>query len=340
MEHVESFLNSLGLGQYVPAFESNGYDQLDIIFEHEGEDFDIFGRVIGMLPGHLHRLKKAVQEIQDAGASTPQSTVPRVPIIPLVGRTTATGHDGPAACAATAACAAAAPTPDVVTATKRKRPHHDLPEYCKTAKEVRVESLRHSTALGSSAMRDNSSGKRKIVYRCKSMLSKRLRKKMGPDVDGYKCDHCLTWNWTKKNMGGCFKLNKETSVLEHSPRCVTTQQVSRTELLHDADFVKHALNKLDSTGAQAAKIAVGRGGRLDGSVSSRTAKRASNDVKRFHDKDYQEDWSKLGPWGEDYERLNNAPGASRFDMMVDDQNRSVIGPKGPLVCRAQGASGV
>ena len=65
-------------------------------------------------------------------------------------------------------------------------------------------------------------------------------------------------------------------------------------------------------------------------------------MKCFHDKDYDEDWSKLGPWGEDYERLNNAPGPSRFDMMIDDQNRSVIkslgpwgllsvGPKGPLL---------
>ena len=123
-------------------------------------------------------------------------------------------------------------------------------------------------------------------------------------------------------MGGGFKLN-EDSVLEHAPHCVAPQRVTRTELVHDAAFVKHVINKLDSTGKQAVKTAVGRGGRLDGSVKSHTAKRASNDVKRFHDKDYDEDWSKIRPWGTEYERLNNGPDKSRFDMMVDDQNRSV-----------------
>ena len=85
----------------------------------------------------------------------------------------------------------------------------------------------------------------------------------------------------------------------------------------------HHGDVLDATGKQAAKTAVGRGGRLDGSVKSRTAKRASNDVKRFHDKDYDEDWSKLKPWGDDYERLNRAPAMSRFDIKLDDQRRSV-----------------
>ena len=67
-----------------------------------------------------------------------------------------------------------------------------------------------------------------------------------------------------------YKLN-DSSVLEHSPHCVATQQVTRTELLHDVVFVKHSLNKLTSSGKEAAKTAVGRGGRLDGSVvSSRT----------------------------------------------------------------------
>ena len=81
---------------------------------------------------------------------------------------------------------------------------------------------------------------------------------------------------------------------------------------------------------QAAKTATGRGGRLDGSVKSRTAKRASNDVKRYHDKDYAEDWSKLGPWGEEYERLNRQPARSRFDILTDEENRSVIKPRRPL----------
>ena len=164
---------------------------------------------------------------------------------------------------------------------------------------------------------------------------------MGPPAGGgeeFKCPHCLVWNYRKHINGGGFVLNEDQSVLGHAPHCVAKQLVTRAELVHDAAFVTNVINKLDATGKQAAKTAVGRGGRLDGSVKSRTAKRASNDVKRFHDKDYDEDWSKIKPWGEDYERLNRAPGMSRFDMKVDDQRRSVshksLGPMWPRAWRA------
>jgi len=342
MEHVEVFLNRLGLGQYAPAFEANGYDTLDIIFIMDDDDFERFGPFIGMLPGHLYRLKKAVHGMKNQ--STCDSNVSVVPIVQL------TAADTVANVTAAAAADTTTSTHAVVTPaffpTKRKAPSYDLPEFCDTSKEVRLQSLKHSTQLGSSSMRDNkSSGRRKIVYRCKSVLSKRTKKSMGPNVEGteYKCNHCLVWNYTKKRDG--FKLHRAQSVLEHHPHCVATQKVSRTELVHDTGFVKHSLNEANSTGKQAAKSALGRGGRLDGSINSRTAKRASNDVKRFHDKDYDEDWSKLRPWGAEYERLNNNPAQSRFDMKTDEQNRSVTkrahgpwgggqglwdpGPKGP-----------
>ena len=149
---------------------------------------------------------------------------------------------------------------------------------------------------------------------------------MGPDVAGieYKCSHCLVWNWRKKE--GAYNLNRKQSVLEHAPHCVAGQKVCRTELLHDTAFVKHTLTAVETTGTKAAKTALGHGGRLDGCVSTRTAKRASNDVKRHHDKDYDEDWSKIRPWGAEYERLNNTPAHSRFDMKTDEQNRLVLWP--------------
>ena len=334
MEDVTRFFNSLRLGEYVPRLEFHDYDNMGIIFEHDDEDFECLGRIIGMKPGHLFLLKRHVKALKN-----PRTPVIRaVPIIQFGGNTTTTdggtGNGGPAA----AAAAAAAPTPCVPTGTVRKAQHYNLPAFCKTTEEVKLESYRHSTALGSAAMRDNKSGKRKIVYRCKSVLSKRLKKQMGPD-DGtqYKCDHNLTWNFSTKSGG--YHLNKDKSILEHAPHCVAKQHVTRTELVHDAEFVKHSLNKLDSTGKQAAKTATGRGGRLDGSVKSRTAKRASNDVKRFHDKDYDEDWSKLGPWGAEYERLNRQPGQSRFDMMTDEENRSVMKPLGPWGLWSPGALG-
>ena len=309
MEHVELFLNGLGLGQYVPAFENNGYDNLGIILTHDDDDFEYLGPFLGMLPAHLLRLKKAVGEMKNPSCV---STENRVPIIQLDGNTTATdGLAQPAAATAEVAAAAAAATTCTVTATfptKRKAPRYDLPELCRTHKEVRLESLRHSTLLHSSSMRDNkASSKRKIVYRCRSVLSKRVKKSMGPDVAGteYKCSHCLVWNWRKKEGG--YKLNRDQSVLEHAPHCVAGQKVCRTELVHDTAFVKHTLTAVATTGTKAAKTALGHGGRLDGSVSTRTAKRASNDVKRHHDKDYDEDWSKIRPWGADYERLNSTP---------------------------------
>lgn len=335
MEEVEAFFNNLGLGEYIPACEYNGYDHLGCILEHDDEDLDILASHVGMRPGHLFLLKQAVKQIN--GPPTDVPTVARVPIIQFNGARGGIGTGGPVAGAATAAAtapvvAAAAATATAVPAatetlpTKRKAQDHALPQFCRTSKEVKIESLRHSTALGHSAMRCNKSGPRKIVYRCTSVLSKKVKKEMGPAVAGgeeFKCPHCLVWNWTKKIGGGGFKLNQADSVLGHAPHCVAPQRVTRAELLHDAAFVKHAINKLDSTGKEAAKTAVGRGGRLDGSVKSRTAKRASNDVKRFHDKDYEEDWSKIRPWGEEYERRNNGPGRSRFDMMVDEENRSV-----------------
>ena len=123
-------------------------------------------------------------------------------------------------------------------------------------------------------MRDRKkSGGRKIVYRCCSILSTKLKKVMGPAVEGteYNCNHCLVWNKKKKD-GGRFHLKKKESVLEHSPTCVAGQKVTHTELKHDTGFVKHSLNVLNTTGKKAAKSALGHGGRLDGSVSSRTTR--------------------------------------------------------------------
>ena len=51
---------------------------------------------------------------------------------------------------------------------------------------------------------------------------------MGPDVAGtqYKCDHCLTWNWTKKKT--VYKLN-DSSVLEHDDEVTTTTPIDKDD---------------------------------------------------------------------------------------------------------------
>ena len=60
MEHVEAFLEHIGLGQYAQAFEENAYDSLDMFFVMDETDFKIFGPHVGMKPGHLLRLQKTV----------------------------------------------------------------------------------------------------------------------------------------------------------------------------------------------------------------------------------------------------------------------------------------
>ena len=159
------------------------------------------------------------------------------------------------------------------------------------------------------------------MYRCSTVLSKKVKKAMGPDAGGVvtpPCPHCLYWG---KRKDGRFALQLARSTLTHAPQCVAIQKVSRTELVHDRSFVKHSLCQVNVTGKTASKSVLGTGGRLDGSVHERTAKRASNDVKAYHDKDYDEDWSKIKPWGDEYERLNNN---SRFDIKITQDNRSVI----------------
>ena len=54
-------------------------------------------------------------------------------------------------------------------------------------------------------------------------------------------------------------------------------------------------------------------------------------MKRFH---YEEDWSKIRPWGAEYERLYSVPDKYRVDMLVEDENSLcknwASGLKGPL----------
>ena len=64
MEDVEALFNSLGLGQYIPACEHNGYDHLGCILEHDDEDLDILGAHVGMVPGHVFLLKQVVKEMK------------------------------------------------------------------------------------------------------------------------------------------------------------------------------------------------------------------------------------------------------------------------------------
>ena len=344
MEHVEVFLNRIGLGQYAQAFEDSGYTSLRVLWNMDAADFAIFGNYVGMLSGHLQLLKTVIFTMKKGARRVSQQTENRQNTVPYLsfGRNNnaiSNGSVGPAndpvgfvhddvsagpTPAATAAAAAAVPAKP----TKRKASHHIQP-VCKTSKEVRIQSLQHSTQQLASAMRDNKSGGKRIIYRCASVLSKSMQNNMGPnEADAPpKCDYCLYWG---KKKDGSFHLNRQKSTLKHVPMCVAPQKVTRTELLADPKFVRHSMQHDLVSGKIAAKNALGEGGRLDGSVHKRTAKRASNDVKRYHDKDYDEDWSKLRQWGREYERKNNN---SRFLLQINEEtSRLMLGPWAHVAC--------
>ena len=152
-----------------------------------------------------------------------------------------------------------------------------------------------------------SGGKRKIL-RCETVLTKKNKTHHdGEEQEDEKipCAHTLYW---KKNKSTADKwvLDESKSHLGHTPFCNSEQKATRFELVHDPAFIKHVRNEKEGvTGSSAANQALGgEAGRMDGSVKSRTARRAANDVLKYHDKDYKEDWSKLAEWKREYERKN------------------------------------
>ena len=93
------------------------------------------------------------------------------------------------------------------------------------------------------------------------------------------------------------------------------------ELVYDSKFVKYTLGHVNVTSKNTVIIVIDSGNRLDGSVVKRIAKRESNVVKRYHDKDDSEDWSKLGQWGAEYEAKNVN---SRFHIQVNPDTRRLF----------------
>ena len=77
----------------------------------------------------------------------------------------------------------------------------------------------------------------------------------------------------------------------------------------------------NTSGRKAILNALGHMGRIDGCVKYHTARRAQNNAKRWHLKDYDDDWCKLQGWGAQYMRSNPE---SRFDIRTDpeDEDRS------------------
>ena len=182
--------------------------------------------------------------------------------------------------------------------------------------QAKLVSYEFSTKLGCSCMlQNNASGGRRKVLRCRTALSK--KKKQTPD-EQQNCEHKLLWT---KNRQGDWKLNMEKSILQHIPFCNSGQIVTKFELVHDPEFVRsQVLGKL-STGKAAASLALGHSGRMAGGVRVHTARRARNTLKHYNAVDYDDDWSKLNQWGQEYMKMNPQ---SRFHLEKDEENRLVI----------------
>ena len=295
MDKVKVLLKEAKVPQYLDKFQKAGYDSLPQILSMGAAAFKEMGEHTEMLPGHFSRLRDTINAIKNS-VPTPRPE---------------------ANAEASAEASVEAPS-----ATKRKRTP-ELKTRHNTLKELRLASLRHSTQQGCSTMIDSKkSGGRCQVYRCTSVLSKK-RKVESDEEDDPRCACQYRLHWVKNKKTSCWELNTNKSHLMHMPFCIAVQRVTKFELVNDPEFVKHAkLAKKNVTGKTSAHEALGGSScRVDGSVTSYTAKRAVNDIKHVWKHDYKEDWHKLKSWGREYERKNPN---GKFHLELDSEGRCAM----------------
>ena len=317
---LRMLLHDINLSQYEGIFRDKGYDSARIFLNMNRQDLQQLKEETQILPGHLMRLQQEISHINfrsaqrsNAPVEAQMATFLRDPARNVLCET-GTGVTGPST--------QSGPVPEVPMSEDEKRIRRDLFSPHSKWASAKLVSLQFSTVQGCHAMQDRKrTGGNTKVYRCSSVLSKRKRQDDDDDDDGaYPCPHRLHWSRGKKtNKKWC--LDKEQSHIEHSPWCTSQQKVSKCELVHDREFVKHVKIEKKSTGKNCAKNAIGRMGRMDGSVKEHTAKRAQNATKRWNLNDYDHDWNKIKGWIRLYMERNRE---SRAEVMVDSDNRSVF----------------
>jgi len=290
MDAVKTILERSGCSQYVEVFQLKGYDSAGHLMSMGPNDLNELQQVCGIKPGHMHRLRNMLEamkyraHVEAGGVQVHEETSAAATATESSDKT---NSEGPGVSAA------------------KELPV--LKQVHDTWAQARLASYKFSTSCGCKSLLDNKNcgGKRKII-RCSSVLRKKSK---GPgdnedEEEKIPCPHMLYW---KKNKGSAEKwvLDTAKSHLGHTPFCNSVQQATRMELVNDEKFIKHVTVEKKVTGPSAARHALGGStGRMDGSVKSRTARRAANDVMKYHDKDYKEDWSKLEGWKREYERKN------------------------------------
>ena len=292
MDKVKHLLEQANIAHYLDKFQQKGFDDLADILSMGEKDLKELAQHTEMFPGHLRRLRHTITAIRNA-VPTPKPGEKCVDIPPS-------------------------------SSASNSSSKFELKHFYTTRDEVKLASLNHSCDQGCSCMIDHDkSGGKCRIYRCRSVISKRLKAPREDEADpSPACQYKLHWAWNKK--GHYWKLNTKKSHLEHMPFCCSGQHVTKFELVNDPSFVKHANLSKNVTGKTAAREALGgSSGRVAGSVKSYTAKRAVNDVKHFWKNDYQHDWNKLRSWGKEYER-KNPNGKFHIETETDTEERCPI----------------
>ena len=322
MDAVKTILERSGCSQYVQVFQQKGYDSAGHLMSMGPNDLKELQQECGVLAGHMHRLRNMLDAMKYRAHVE---------------------YSAPAAAAASAASAASATTKSSEDPDKTKSEDpgvsktEDLPvlkQIHHTWAQARLASYEYSTRCGCKALLDNKNcgGKRKIIL-CSSVLSKKSK---GPgysedEDEKIPCPHKLYWK-KNKGSGEQWVLDTAKSHLGHAPFCNSVQKATRMELVNDEKFINHVHTTKKVTGASAANSSLGgTSGRMDGSVTSRTARRAANDVMKYHDKDYKEDWSKLAGWKREYESKNPQSRCVFQDNPVSAVTK-MYGPSSFLTC--------
>jgi hypothetical protein len=327
MDEVANMLQQFHLSNYVNIFNETGYHSVDFLLRMRPEDFGVLASNTNMLPGHVHLLREQIRIINvqaqyDNGPSQQHVPAPPAgsgpamvvhgPAMVVHGSAMVSGpaivEHGPAMVSGPLAAPSSSTTPPAPP------PYPSLKNVYPTWDQAKLATLTFSTSRGCSVIQDRKkSGSRRKVYRCRSVVSKRKRKDLEEGAStGTSCPHVIQWSKKK----GSWHLDMVGSHLAHAPFCWSEQCVTQFELTHCPVFIKHAMIERNTSGRKAILNALGHMGRIDGCVKYHTARRAQNNAKRWHLKDYDDDWCKLQGWGAQYMRSNPE---SRFDIRNDPE---------------------
>ena len=207
------------------------------------------------------------------------------------------------------------PTPPVGTPVLDKGPHA-------TVEQLKLAVYRHSTIQWrqvrltkksdeSDGVSKQSGGRRK-EFICKSAKNPRY-------ASCAQCQYRVIFR-KKKKPSLMWYYDAEKSNPKHCPMpiCCPNQKVTRLELEKDPTFIREVLNHKKMTGKSGAKSALGRDGRLSGSVKEHTARRARNSVMYGADPYYADEFCKLPAWGRQF--IADNPG-SVFHIEKTADNR-------------------